>query len=475
MNAVALPETPGTPGTPATPAAPGGRRGPVVAPVAWLLARPGSAGRASLVLPVVAFGVVTTLLLGVVGGAQTFWSWRDDTGIVYQALAVIALVLLLVPLVSLGGAAARLSARRRDDRLATLRLLGATPGTVAAITVIESAVVAAIGALAGLVGYVVLLPGLAAIRFRDEALGFTGVLLPWWLIAGILVGVVLLAAASAAIGLRRVVISPLGVRTRQEPPRVHWVRALVAVLVVAAAFALMNSLGVAPAAIVVIAMLGVAFGGALAVVNLVGPWIVRLIARGQARRAKTPERLLAARTVLDAPKDAWRQVSGVAMTSFMAVFAGTGVAIIDAMSGEALDAESLQLVTDIRTGLLITVIGSFLMVACSVGVNQAAGILDRAPLYRSLDMLGMPVRTMDAARRRAVMSPLRIASIGSAIIAAVLVLPLTGIALLTAPLTLVVVAVVLAAGILLVWCGLAATAPILSRAATPEAGARDAD
>ena len=47
---------------------------------------------------------------------------------IYQALAVIALVLLVVPLVSLGGAAARLSARRRDDRLATLRLLGATPG-----------------------------------------------------------------------------------------------------------------------------------------------------------------------------------------------------------------------------------------------------------------------------------------------------------------------------------------------------------
>ena len=56
--------------------------------------------------------------------------------------------------------------------------------------------------------------------------------------------------------------------------------------------------------------------------------------------------------------------------------------------------------TDIRTGILITVVGSFLMVACSVGVNQAAGILDRGELYRSLDMLGMPVATMDAARRR---------------------------------------------------------------------------
>ena len=50
---------------------------------------------------------------------------------------------LLVMCVSLGGAAARLSARRRDDRLATLRLLGATPAAVSALAVIESAVLAA--------------------------------------------------------------------------------------------------------------------------------------------------------------------------------------------------------------------------------------------------------------------------------------------------------------------------------------------
>ena len=99
----------------------------MIARVAWLLARPGSAGAAASVLPVTAFGIVTALLLTVIGGAQAFWTWTDDEAVLYQALAVIALSLLVVPLVSLGGAAARLSARRRDDRLATLRLLGATP------------------------------------------------------------------------------------------------------------------------------------------------------------------------------------------------------------------------------------------------------------------------------------------------------------------------------------------------------------
>jgi len=437
----------------------------MIARVAWLLARPGSAGAAASVLPVTAFGIVTALLLTVIGGAQTFWTWTDDDGILYQALAVIALVLLVVPLVSLGGAAARLSARRRDDRLATLRLLGGTPATVSALAVIESAVLALVGAVAGVAVYLAIVPLLGLIEFRGEPLGASGVLLPWWALVAVPFAIAALAALSAVLGLRQVVISPLGVRTRQEAPRMHWVRAVVAVVVVALAFGVMSVLQVAGSVIVILAMLAFGFGASLAVLNLVGPWVIRLVAKGQAKRAKTPGRLLAARTVLESPKGAWRQVGGVAMTSFMAVFAGTGVAVLDAL-GTGGDADSEVLMADIRTGILITVIGSFLMVACSVGVNQAAGILDRGELYRSLDMLGMPVGTMDAARRRSVMSPLRITAIGSAVTAAVVMLPLTGITLIVAPASLLVIAGVLATGIGIVWLGLLSTRPVLVRAAT---------
>ena len=437
----------------------------MIARVAWLLARPGSAGAAASVLPVTAFGVVTALLLTVIGGAQTFWTWTDDDGILYQALAVIALVLLVVPLVSLGGAAARLSARRRDDRLATLRLLGATPATVSALAVIESAVLALVGAVAGVAVYLAIVPLLGLIEFRGEPLGASGVLLPWWALVAVPFAIAALAALSAVLGLRQVVISPLGVRTRQEAPRMHWVRAVVAVVVVALAFGVMSVLQVAASVMMILGMLAFAFGASLAVLNLVGPWVIRLVAKRQAKRAKTPGRLLAARTVLESPKGAWRQVGGVAMTSFMAVFAGTGVAVLDAL-GTGGDADSEVLMADIRTGILITVIGSFLMVACSVGVNQAAGILDRGELYRSLDMLGMPVGTMDAARRRSVMSPLRITAIGSAVTAAVVMLPLTGITLIVAPASLLVIAGVLAIGIGIVWLGLLSTRPVLVRAAT---------
>jgi len=439
----------------------------VIARVAWLLARPGTTGVATLALPVTAFAIVTALLLTVLGGAQSFWTWTDDIAFTYQLLAVVALVLLVVPLASLGGAAARLSARRRDDRLATLRLLGATPATVSALAVLESTVLALAGALAGVVVYFAIVPALALVPFRGEPLGLDGVVLPAPLIAGTVLAIAVLAAVSAVLGLRQVVISPLGVRTRQDAPKLSWVRAGIAVAVVVVSFGLMSILQVAGSALVIIAFLAAAFGGTLAVLNLVGPWVIRLVAQRQARRASRPAKLLAARTVLESPKAAWRQVSGVAMTSFMAVFAGVGIAVADlAGGGEGLDAESAQLFADVRTGILITVIGSFLMVACSVGVNQAAGILDRRDLYRSLDMLGMPQRTMDAARRRAVMSPLRLTAIGSAMIAAVVMLPLTGVTLLVQPLAVIVIAAVLAAGIGVMALGLVVTKPLLRRAAT---------
>jgi hypothetical protein len=201
----------------------------------------------------------------------------------------------------------------------------------------------------------------------------------------------------------------------------------------------------------------------MAILNLIGPWVVGAFARRQVKHAKNAQRLIAARSILESPKAAWRQISGVAMTSFMAVFAGTGLALAQTAQSSGLDAQSRDLVDDIRTGIFLTIAISFLMVACSVGVNQAAGILDRRDLYVSLDRLGMPIGAMDASRRRAVMSPLRIVTVGSAVCAAVVILPLTGIAMIIAPLSIGVILAALTAGIGLVWLGLRATRPVLSR------------
>lgn len=431
----------------------------------WMLSRPGRAGLGLSLLPMIAFAVVTTLLLAVIGGAQTFWTQHphDPDAFLYQFLAVVALALLVVPLLGLGGAAARLAARRRDDRLATLRLLGATTSTVGAMAVLEAGALALAGAVVGGLLSLALAPLIGLIPFRGAPLGTVDVLVAPLAVIGIIAVVVLIAIVSAVLGLRRVVLSPLGVRMRTDPPKLGWISALVGLAFVAVATTAVSVIGSSPGLGIMIAIAGGAFGGTIAVLNLIGPAVIGLVARRRARTAPTAAKLLAARGILESPRDAWRQVSGAAMTSFMAVFTGVGVGLLSWVgSGNATTAD-VQLLTDIRTGVIVTIAGSFLMIACSVGVTQAASVLDRAELSRSLARLGAPLGIVDGARRGTVLVPLLITTVGSALCAAIVMLPLTGMSLLLQPMSLVTIAIAIAVGIGLVLAGVLVTRPLLAR------------
>lgn len=428
-----------------------------VVPISLLLARRGSARSTVLLLPVVAFAATTTLLLVVLAGALSFLRWEDDYALTYQLLAALAVVLLVVPLASLGGAAARLSARRRDDRLATLRLLGATTATVARMTVLEAAAVALTGAVAGVVGYLVLAPFVQLIHFRGEPIG-SAFWLAWWVVALAVVAVALLSAVSAVVGLRQVSISPLGVRRRTDAPKIGWVRAVVGVVVIGVAAVAMQG-SYADLAVVVGVVLG-GFAAVLAVLNLLGPWVVAVLARRQLRRAQGPAQLLAARSMAQSPKAVWRQVSGVVMACFIAVVAGSGVATMS-MTDDMGSRDDQLLVVDVQTGIIVTLVASFLMVAASAGVTQAAEVLDRAELYRSLDRLGMPEATMVAAQRRTVMKPLVVVTTISVAASGTLVLPLVSIAVVTAPVSVLVIAASIVGGVLLVRLGVATSRTVL--------------
>lgn len=406
--------------------------------------------RLATALPVASFAVVTALLLVVLGGAQAFFGWDDELASTYETLAVIAVVLLLVPLATVGASAARLAARRRDERLASLRLLGATTGTITALTVLEAAVTALAGAVLGVVLYAVLAPLVGLLHFRGEALG-AQMWVPWWWLPLAVLGVALLAAASAVVGLRAVVVTPLGVRTRQKAGTAHWVRVVIAVGVLVVGLGLMQVLGVLGemgGIVAIVGTLAAIFGGMLLALDALGPWFVRVRARRQARKAQTVPRLLAARMVLEDPKAAWRQVSGVAMTSFVGVFGAVGLAMADMTSTEGMDPDERWLMQDVSTGVLVTVAVSFLMVACSVGINQAASTLDRAAVHVSLDRLGVPREVMSEAARRAVMSALWMVAGGSALCAAVLLFPLVGMAIFVQPVAIVTALAVFALGFL---------------------------
>ncbi|MCS3429344.1 FtsX-like permease family protein [Leucobacter aridicollis] len=438
-----------------------------------LLSRPSRQGAAGLLLPGIAFASVTALLAIVIGGAQSFWGYDDDMAMLYGFLAGLALALMVPPLISLGSAAARLSARRRDDRLAVLRLLGATGRSTAGLAVFESAAVAFAGAVVGVLLAYALSPLIGLIHFRGAAIGTAQAALPLGWAALLILAVVAIAALSAMVGLRKVIISPLGVATKQTAPKMPWVQGLIAgaaiLVAILAVSVLVQAGGDAGVAVVMVGFL-IAFVVALLAIDLIGAWVLSLFGKARLRRAQTPVGLISARLVLESPRAAWRQVSGVAMSSFMAVFAGSGIALLGEASGAEAELTGPEqfLMGDMRTGLAIVVIGTFIMVACSVGVNQAAQILDRRDVHRSLAIMGTPLSVQDGARRKAATLPLAVASVGSAAIAAVLLFPILGAALIFAPLSLIAMLSMIVFGYLIVLGTLFGTRALLREASRVE-------
>ncbi|MBN9178117.1 MAG: permease [Microbacterium sp.] len=438
-----------------------------------LLARPSRQGRAALVLPVVAFAVTTALLLIVAGGVRMFLTDpRAATNAeMYAPLSIFALVLLAVPIATLGAAAARLSARRRNDRLATLRLLGATSGEVGVMTVLEAAATAAIGALCGVVLFIALLPAVGLLPFFGGSVGAAALWTGPAIAASAVGAVVVLATASAAVSLRRVRLTPLGVRRRTDPPPrrtallVGCGILIVVVALAASQFgAIGNALGSVLGPIAIIGFLFGLFAVSLLLVNAMGAPLVAARGRAMARSASSASRLIAGRELAAHAAVAWRRVSGIAMISFIAVVGGAGASLAtilgdDAGAGAAADA---TLFADMRTGVLVTLGAGFVLLACSVGLTQAASVLEDRELIIGLDRLGMPADQLQKARSLTVMVPLRWAALGGAAVGGVLAFPFVGAAVLFAPVSLVIIAGTFAVGILIVWLSVRATTPIVA-------------
>ncbi|GAA3028930.1 FtsX-like permease family protein [Microbacterium dextranolyticum] len=430
-----------------------------------MLARPARQGIAAQLLPVVAFAVTTALLLIVAGGVHMFFTdarAAGDTAMLYQVLSALALVLLTVPIATLGAAAARLSARRRNDRLATLRLLGASVAEVSAMTVLEAATTALAGAIAGVALSVALLPLVELLPFFGGPVGAAALWAGPAIAAAAVVGVVAIATASAAWGLRRVHLTPLGVRRRTDPPRrrtavlIGGVLALIAVALLAANVNVLAQLW--GSAVTIIVLLGL-FAGALLLVNVIGAPITAARGRAMARSTSSPARLIAGRELAAHAAVAWRRVSGIAMISFIAVVGGSGASLATMGGTEGAD---VVIFDDMRTGVLVTLGIGFALLACSVGVTQAASVLEDRELIVGLDRLGMPARELDRARSLAVMVPLLWAALGGAAVGGVLAFPFVGATILFAPVSMLIIAGTFVAGILLVRLSLLATRPLVT-------------
>ncbi|MFG2044668.1 FtsX-like permease family protein [Dactylosporangium sp. NPDC048998] len=261
-----------------------------------------------------------------IAGARTVSSISTNAPpIPVAALDLVLSVLaggLLFPVLIFISTATRLSAARREQRFAAMRLVGATPRQVSMLATVESSAAAVIGTAAGFA----LFPALRALMAQFPFTGmrfFPEDLSPGWLAAVLIaLGVPLGAALAARLAMRRVRISPLGVarQVTPAPPRAWRLIPLAAGLAELAYFIGRRP----PTSHGQVAAFLPGFLVVMAGLVFAGPWITMVGARLMARRARRLPTLVAARRLADNPQAAFRAISGVVLGLFV-VSAATGV------------------------------------------------------------------------------------------------------------------------------------------------------
>ncbi|MEU8388893.1 FtsX-like permease family protein [Micromonospora sp. NPDC048843] len=170
-----------------------------------------------------AFTVLAIPTPAATDGNQNRWSEQYHNALLVEpglrGGTAFALLMLMVPVLALAGQCARLGAPARDRRLAALRLAGATPGQVTRLVVLETGVAALLGTLVGLGVYLV---GRDLLH-RPDAQGQlalpTDVLPSTGALAGVVLGLPVVAALATALMLRTVTTSPLGVTRKAARER----------------------------------------------------------------------------------------------------------------------------------------------------------------------------------------------------------------------------------------------------------------
>ena len=234
-------------------------------------------------------------------------------------LSVVALA-ILAPVLIFIATATRLSAARREERFAAMRLVGATRRQVSLLAATESTVAGILGVAAGFGIFFLLRIPVAGIPFIGQPFFPAELSLSLADILVVAIGVPAFAAVAARRALRRVHISPLGVarRVTPEPPRAWRVVPLLAGLAELGFWTVHGH----PASITG-QIQAFASSFLLIIVGLLiaGPWLTMAAARGMARWTSRPAALLAARRLADDPKAAFRAVSGLVLALFITTVA----------------------------------------------------------------------------------------------------------------------------------------------------------
>ena len=234
-------------------------------------------------------------------------------------LSVVALA-ILAPVLIFIATATRLSAARREQRFAAMRLAGATRSQVSLLAATESTVAAILGVAAGFGIFFLLRIPVAGIPFIGQPFFPAELSLSLPDILAVAIGVPVFAAVAARLALRRVHISPLGVarRATPKPPRAWRVVPLLAGLAELGFWTVHGHPASIPGQVQAF------FSSFLLVIVglfIAGPWLTMAAARIMARWTSRPATLLAARRLADDPRAAFRAVSGLVLALFITTVA----------------------------------------------------------------------------------------------------------------------------------------------------------
>lgn len=230
-------------------------------------------------------------------------------------LGVLSLVLLF-PVLIFVGSAMRLSAARREQRFAAIRLAGATMRQVAVVATIEALVASIAGVVIGFGLYFLTEPALVHVPFTGHPLQAGDLRIGLFDVLVVMIGVPLAAAIAARIALRRVHVSPLGVSRRVTPRPPRWYR-VIPLLAGIGELAYFESVGRPSSSGAQLEAYLLGFFLIMAGLVLTGPWLTMVGSKFVAKRTSRVPALLAGRRLSDNPRGSFRAVSGLILAIFV--------------------------------------------------------------------------------------------------------------------------------------------------------------
>jgi hypothetical protein len=243
--------------------------------------------------------------------------------VVIRVFLAVGAVLLLVPVVVFIVTATRVAAAQREERLAALRLAGATRSQTAGVAAVETGLAASVGAAFGWAGYeIVRRVAAATLTFQGGHFFLDDVVVAPWLLALVLVGVPVLAMLTTVATLRRAQAGPLATSRRaHRRPLSAW-RVLPFAAGVGGHVLTVPLRGVLGDEVVDGLTPWLATSTLVGFVTM-GPWVCLLAGRGLARVSRRVPGLLASRRLASDPHATFRAVGGAVLAAFVVTYSAS--------------------------------------------------------------------------------------------------------------------------------------------------------